>query len=418
MSRRHAEVVGGGLGGLGVAIALAQSGWTVRVHEARPELRMYGGALHLWENGLLVLEKYGTLDKTLERSNPIATWSVFDDKCHELQCLEYRDPKGDRLYLPPRAALNRALVLAAEREGVEIVTNSAGVYAAPDGSVGFSDGSTLKADLVIAADGLRSRLRESLRLTKKLEQHGGASTRMLVPTSVCDPGNRIDTYMGHGDSGDAGMMLGGASHDSTYVSIFGHYDNPRNSQIPLDTEYWVSAYPVHRELMEALSEISREEGQARRDRHSQVTCKSWSAGKVAIVGDAAHGLSPYLGQGANLALQNGLALSVALDGAKDVPSALQAWEQRERKLTNHAQFWSKTLAMLSEDWPKGLLRPQIMRLTNKSAWVGKQLDRPASNIPRGTEEIAARRRKAREAADSSRSLVAPAPALHQREQVT
>jgi 2-polyprenyl-6-methoxyphenol hydroxylase-like FAD-dependent oxidoreductase len=259
MSRRHAEVVGGGLGGLGVAVALAQVGWSVRVHEARPELRMYGGALHLWENGLLVLEKLGALEKTIEQSDPIATWSVFDDKCRELQCLEYRDPAGDRLYLPPRASLNRALVMAAEREGIEIVTDSTGVSAFPDGTVEFSDGTSRKADLVIAADGLWSRLRESLGLTKKLEQHGGASTRMLVPTSICDPGNRIDTYMGQGEAGDAGMMLGGASHDSTYVSLFGHHDNARNSRIPLDTEYWVGAYPMHRELMEALSEFSRQD---------------------------------------------------------------------------------------------------------------------------------------------------------------
>lgn len=72
-------------------------------------------------------------------------------------------------------------------------------------------------------------------------------------------------------------------------------------------------------------------------------CKTWSSGRTAILGDAAHAQPPNLGQGGGMAMQNGLALATFLEkvqDARDIPEALEAWENNEREIVEHCQKWS------------------------------------------------------------------------------
>ena len=62
---RHAEIAGAGIGGLALAAALAQRGWSVRVHERNPELRAIGAGIYIWENGLRVLQAIGAYEEAV-----------------------------------------------------------------------------------------------------------------------------------------------------------------------------------------------------------------------------------------------------------------------------------------------------------------------------------------------------------------
>src|SRR5690348_10812960 len=101
--RRHAEVVGAGLSGLAAAIALAQRGWQVHVHESAPDLRMFGAGIWLWENGLRVLEALGVLPETLAHTRRVTAWERRDERGRCLLRVEFSD--DGRLYIPPRAHL-------------------------------------------------------------------------------------------------------------------------------------------------------------------------------------------------------------------------------------------------------------------------------------------------------------------------
>ena len=68
-----------------------------------------------------------------------------------------------------------------------------------------------------------------------------------------------------------------------------------------------------------------------------VGIRSWSQGRVAVIGDAAHGMAPTLGQGAGCAMMNALALAECLETAKDLQSGLAAWEANARPITEHTQ---------------------------------------------------------------------------------
>ena len=130
---RTAVVAGAGIGGLAVATALAQRGWQVQVHERAPELRMFGAGIWMWENGLLSLRCLGAEEETVRRARAIKRWTVLDDRGDEVFTREFTP--DDHMVLPLRADLYQALVTAADRAGVQVVTSSTAVEAAPSGEV-------------------------------------------------------------------------------------------------------------------------------------------------------------------------------------------------------------------------------------------------------------------------------------------
>ncbi len=78
VEQRHAEIAGGGFAGLVSAIALAQRGWTVRVHEKSDKLRAYGAGIFIWENGLRVLKAIGAYDDVIAGSHEAKIYEVRD----------------------------------------------------------------------------------------------------------------------------------------------------------------------------------------------------------------------------------------------------------------------------------------------------------------------------------------------------
>src|SRR6478736_377428 len=98
MPSRHAEIAGAGLGGLATGIALAQRGWTVRVHERSDTLRMFGAGIWLWENGLLSLAALGVEKEATKRARRIETLVAKDQEGRQLMHRTFGEK--DRLVLP------------------------------------------------------------------------------------------------------------------------------------------------------------------------------------------------------------------------------------------------------------------------------------------------------------------------------
>jgi 2-polyprenyl-6-methoxyphenol hydroxylase-like FAD-dependent oxidoreductase len=120
----------------------------------------------------------------------------------------------------------------------------------------------------------------------------------------------------------------------------------------------------------------------RYDRFEYVRLKRWSSGRAAVIGDAAHALPPNIGQGAGCGMMNGLSLAVYLDRYPDVPSALAAWEDAERPITDHTQRVSVFLG-LPTTWP-ATLRSTFFSLAGRSKWLIEQRTRTARHRPTGT----------------------------------
>jgi len=281
----------------------------------------------------------------------------------------------DKMVLPLRADLYQALIDAAVAAGVDIVTSSTSVGAEPDGRLILADGSELPADLVVAADGAHSRIRDSLLLTDRISYLREGYTRLLVPYL---PGDEVSVIT-EAWNGTRRLLFCPCTDEYHYVALSCRVDDRAGRAVPLDKATWRQSFPAFAEMVERAGD------EGRWDRGMTVRCRSWSEGRVVVVGDAAHAQAPNLGQGANMTFTNALSLAAAVTSAPDVVAGLVGWERRERPLTEHVQRWSHGYGWLVSMWPEHMLqaRSQVLQLLTGIPWVDAQLNRAARHLPVG-----------------------------------
>ncbi|MBO6551997.1 MAG: FAD-dependent monooxygenase [Roseitalea sp.] len=332
---RRAEVAGGGFAGLTAAIALRQCGWDVQLHEKGSELRAFGAGIYLWYNGLRVLEGVGALEDVLAGSH---TPPVYETWLHN-KSVSRETFNGLPWRIMTRAHLHDALVKRAKEVGVEIRTGSEAVAADPDGRLTLQSGEVLEADLIVGADGVGSKVRDSV----GFEQDRWVSTdgiiRLIVP--------RMKKELGHGEWDNTidmwnfwprvqRILYSPCNENELYLGLMAPAADPRGSRVPLDLEVWVEMFPF---LEPCLIEAAKLET-ARYDKYATTKLDAWSKGKVALVGDAANAMCPALAQGAGCAMVNALSLSQDLERGSSVEASLAAWEKRVRPITDRCQALS------------------------------------------------------------------------------
>lgn len=340
----HVEIAGAGLAGLTVATALAGRGWSVRVHEKGRELREIGAGIYLWENALRALEDVGAYEEVAAAGERINSPELRDHRHRLLQREWLRD---GRLITIPRRFLHTALVNAARNVGVEILTNSAVVGAQPAGALEFTDGTLAPADIVIGADGVHSRVRDTLGLTGKIVNLRDGCGRHLIPRTPDDP---VHVAM---EEWNGGRRIGvvPSSPEWTYIFLCGpERDTAGTQQQPFNRDTWIKSFPHFRSQLERIPDMPEGRWAAFYD----VTTTAWYRGRGVIVGDAAHAMSPNLGQAACMAMVNGVALGQALD-RYDVDTALQVWQDSERPVTARVQRYSRVYGKIGTRWPTSLL---------------------------------------------------------------
>jgi 2-polyprenyl-6-methoxyphenol hydroxylase-like FAD-dependent oxidoreductase len=373
MKKRHAEIVGGGFAGLTAACALAQRGWSVRVHERADRLRTAGAGIYIYENGLRVLEAIGAYEDAIKGAPLAHTREVRDGDDRLIS--EHRWT-GSRVFSILRQNVINALAAAATKAGAEIVTNSAGAGATADGELMLPDGRSLKADLIVAADGSNSRLRDTLGVLAKRKALVDGCTRLLLDKTEAERESAHGATTIEYWAGTRRLLYTPCSETDIYIALTMLDDDEDAKAVPVHKDVWKRAFPH----LEAL--IDRIGLQGRYDRFELITLKRWSAGRVAFIGDAAHALPPNIGQGGGCAMMNALSLSVYLDRGGDVSTALETWERNERPITEHTQRISYFLG-LPTTWPPAL-RALALGLAGRSKWLTRQRTRTALHRPTGT----------------------------------
>jgi 2-polyprenyl-6-methoxyphenol hydroxylase-like FAD-dependent oxidoreductase len=339
-SIRDVAIAGAGIAGLTAGVALAQRGMTVTVYERSADPREFGAGIYLKENSLPVLDALGIGDRIAKSGQRLYDARIHDERN---KTIVRRSLTGERLIVVLRSELHNALRDAAEKAGVEIVTKKVVTGATPDGTLQFADGTETHADLVIAADGVRSQVRESLNLTKSYRVLADGATRLLIP-------RREESVANEYWSGNKRIGVAPCSEDLTYVFMIGPENDARVGALPVDCEYWESHFP---HLSDLFDRITPDAGV--HHAHQHVVCHDWVAGRVVIIGDAAHAQPPNFGQGAGLAIVAAWELARTVADSGDPAVLLADWERRVRPGVDSVQKYTTLYSYAGYYWPSPAL---------------------------------------------------------------
>ena len=323
-------VVGGGIGGLCAAIALRREGVAVELVEIKSDWTVYGVGIIQQSNVVREMANLGVLDRYLDAAYAFEDVGIYDLNGNPLA----RIP-GQRLAGPQypanvgisRLALHKVLSSTAIELGAQVRLGvSVEAYAEDaDGlDVTFTDGSQGRYSLMVGADGVYSKVRGMLfGDTYKPRFTGQAVWRYNFPR---DPSiDHLASYMGPG--GNAGLVP--LSDGLMYMFSTSH--EPENP--------WYPAEQLAELMRDRISNIGGLVGSLREQitDSSQVVYKPmevvfvdepWFKGRVLLIGDAAHATTPHLGQGAGMAIEDALVLSMELAGEGSLEAKLQRFMAR------------------------------------------------------------------------------------------
>jgi 2-polyprenyl-6-methoxyphenol hydroxylase-like FAD-dependent oxidoreductase len=316
MKGKQAAVVGAGIGGLAAGIALGRAGWDVTVYEATPELRPLGAGLSIWPNGVRALRELGLGDLAAAAPRPDGALRRADGSvlaAFDPEVLESRF--GAPLVGFHRADLHQGLIAALGSDRVRTGMRLEGVA---DGELRFGDGSTVRADLIVGADGLNSTVRSALLGDGDPRDSGIVAFRGVARLDGPAPAGE---WWGQGDV--AGLLELGGGRVYWYLAYRGEPDRAALPEL---------AAGYGEPIREAVSRTDDEQVLLHR-LYDRDPASSWSRGVATLLGDAAHPMLPFLGQGACSALEDAVALVAAVAAEPDVEAALAGYEQARLERT-------------------------------------------------------------------------------------
>lgn len=381
MQPGRAEIVGAGFGGLVAAIALGQRGWTVRVHERRDSLRGEGYGIAIHNNMARIFAAFGILDRVLAGGMKIDRRDSVDASGRVIMTRKtVRSP-----YRVDRQHIIALLAERAKEAGADIFFNSPVQSADPEGAITLENGQKLSADIVVAADGVNSTIRDAHALLDRRIWGRDCGVRINIPRRAEEIAvdDRDGTVMIEAWAEKRRVLYCPVTKGEYYVLLTCTTRDTAAIASPIDPDIWARSFPSMRGLFVRMRDEA-EWSQSHWAHFQTIRLKRWSRGRIAVIGDAAHAMPPYLAQGAGHAMMNALGLAEALQHATAIESALVEWERRERPLTEHTQLWTRIYGA-TMFLPKPMKKIAI--LIEKFPWVAAQYVRAANHVPTGCEVL-------------------------------
>jgi salicylate hydroxylase len=341
ISRPHVAIVGGGIGGLFAANALATQGIRVSVYEQAPAIGEIGAGVFLTPNSVRHLQRVG-LEPAVEKwgARVGADSRYFRHDGAPIAPVQVTDSSGwNATFGMHRADLVAMLADALPAGTVHTGHRCRGF--AQDGNtacVSFANGVSVEADIVIAADGIHSELRPYVVPSSRPVFSGSVAYRGLVPHERVPhwPTDRWQMWFGKGRHFLAFPVRAGQLIN--YVGFMPTDEEMKESwSAPGDPDVLREAFAGwDPRINELLAQVQVTFRWALYDREPLPV---WTRERLSLLGDAAHPMLPHLGQGANQSIEDGMALATILGSAdrSTAPKALLAYERLRRERVAEVQ---------------------------------------------------------------------------------
>jgi 2-polyprenyl-6-methoxyphenol hydroxylase-like FAD-dependent oxidoreductase len=353
-------IVGGGLAGLALALALHQVGIQSTVYEARAAPLNIGGALMLSPNALKVLDKLGVYDVVRKEGYEFKNlaWQTIDGSKRERQEFGDKEKYGYDALRVHRYVLINALIEATKQAGVEVAFGKKFVTATErqDGvDISFEDGTTATSSILIGADGIHSTVRRLLYPDLAPRFINLAGVTAAVPTSALGLRSAVLQDLENPELDYPlpitiqhpahGAFVVAPQRSGAQEMFFGR----QRRWTETDRAGWDARSADKQELADFLASDTQDFPQIVRDvvksiPHDTINLwpfyviphlTSWIStdghGRIILVGDAAHAIPPSAGQGLNQCFEDVYTLSLTLKSLRDDATGIEALAGRLQK---------------------------------------------------------------------------------------
>ena len=343
MADKTIAIIGAGIGGVAAGVALRQAGFDVKVFEKAGQLREAGAGMSLWPNGTGVLRQLGLLAAVAGQGQSGTHFLVRSQTGEVLMEIGTAEAEMPTICVH-RAHLLRVLADALPRECLTLEHELADMqFAGGKARLKFTNGEEFICDGVVGADGIHSRMRGRLARPGKPVYRGYAIFRGIADV----PDN---FSIGHNsESWGAGSRFGVLAIGNKKVCWYATVNSaspPLAADWPkerLEQVFSLWHHPIP-ELI-AATEPSAIMMNMACDRQP---ARSWSNGPATLIGDASHALTPNLGQGACMAMEDALVLANCLSRGQSVVAGFRLYEAARYPRVRNAIWRSRWLGEVGQ----------------------------------------------------------------------
>ncbi|ENX27980.1 MULTISPECIES: FAD-dependent urate hydroxylase HpxO [Acinetobacter] len=369
-------IIGAGMGGLTTGIALKKFGHRVTIYEQAEQILPVGAAISLWSNGVKCLNYLGLTEQVAKLGGQMNDLAYIDGLNGEVMTQFSLAPLieevGQRPYPVSRAELQNMLMDAFGRQDIQLGKRMVSIEdKGQHVEIGFQDGSTVSAALLIGADGTHSMTRQYV-LGKQVERRyaGYVNWNGLVEISEdLAPAQQWTTFVGEGKRAS---LMPVAEHRFYFffdVPLSAGLENQRSEYKPLLKQYFSGWCPQVQRLIDSIDEQKTN----RVEIHDIEPFTQFYKGRVVILGDAAHSTTPDIGQGGCQAMEDAVYLARALQiNTLGLEDALKRYQNKRNERANELLLRARKRCdvthmkdeQITKDWYADLRKeqgPHIMK---------------------------------------------------------